>query len=608
MPKLSEMINIKASKSNAVIETDYFYVDKSKSEFVLKSNVDSSDNLLVFVDGYEVSPSDYTINKNIVKFKNPLSIGKRIRIVHFKNIVTDKDNKFLVEYFDGGNDSYKLSKNSVSKKSIIVTVNGLIQSDYEIINNNILKFNTPPSDNSKIVVIHMVGSISFSPTLLDNSVSLSHLALDSIDTRYAKIDNVYDKITIDQKINNLINNAPELLNSLSEIAKALNNDPNFSKNIMDLINTKSPLNHHHNDIYYTKQEVDLMINSKSNKDSHFDQGQILTLLGEKANKTDVYTKSEINNLILNGLQPTNIIHPGNRGVVFGGSHISGLSFNIEYFTINTFGNCVKFGNLQEGKRNASSASNGINNNAIIAGGFSNNSNISKIEKININILGISTDFGNLTAPRSEHTSVSNGTNNRAVIIGGNGGFNFDMEYVTINNPSNSLFFGNLLGSNKNGIAGTSNGKNDRGVFGSLSKSNNVYVNEFISIPVLSNSVEFGTLYPSAYISALSNDTNNRGVFGGGFVNNITSLNRIDFINIAIQGNSQNFGTLTISRGKLAATSNGTNERGVFIGGSSNNNYLSTLDYITISINSNAAPFGDLIIEKSNLAATSNSAL
>jgi len=58
----------------------------------------------------------------------------------------------------------------------------------------------------------------------------------------------------------------------------------------------------------------------------------------------------------------------------------------------------------------------------------------------------------------------------------------------------------------------------------------------------------------------------RGVFGGGY----GDPNVIDYIIISTSGNALDFGDLTVDRSELSATSNGTNDRGVFGGGADSN--------------------------------------
>lgn len=612
MPRLSEMVNSGFQSGNAIIETKFFDItDISQTTFKLKSTINSSDHIFVFLNGKHINLTNFTTNNNnLILINVPLSVGDVLHVVHFKSVtITGKSIDPFIEEFVGGQITYNLSSYANSNHGILVSINGNIQppSNYQLIDGKILTFNTSTPINAKIVVMYLIGAVITTSSVLPNSVGLQHLALDSIDTRYARVENTYTKSDIDEKIDQLVNNAPDLLNSLSEIANALNNDPNFATNIQNQLNNKSPIGHDHNSIYYTKSELDVFLQSKADSINYYNNGQIDTILGEKANRHEVYSKSEIDSLLAsNG----NIVIPviaGNRGIYSGG--INNISFisNIEYFNITTFGNSVKFGNMINPLSATASASNGTNNIGLITGGF-NNSSVNDIQKINILSASNSIEFGKLLSPRSSHCAVSNGTNNRTVIIGGTGGFTNDMEYITTNTPGNAKVFGNLLGTSKTNITGTSNGKNDRGVFGSLLYPN-IWTNQFITIPTLSNSVVFGDSYGATHLSATSNDTQNRGIFAGGLMGGSNTVNTIHYINIAIQSNSVNFGTLTIARKSLAATSNGVNQRAIFAGGIESTNYYSSeVDFVNISINANAAPFGDLLLKQSDQSAMSNAAL
>ena len=82
---------------------------------------------------------------------------------------------------------------------------------------------------------------------------------------------------------------------------------------------------------------------------------------------------------------------------------------------------------------------------IFAGGGSE-SNV--IDYITIENIGNATDFGDLTQGRRELAGTSNGTNNRGVFGGGGDGayrfvFRDTIDYITINSIGNSTTFGDL---------------------------------------------------------------------------------------------------------------------------------------------------------------------
>jgi len=228
---------------------------------------------------------------------------------------------------------------------------------------------------------------------------------------------------------------------------------------------------------------------------------------------------------------------------------------------------------------------------------------SSLEYLIISIPSNTSDFGDLTASRFGLTATSNGINDRGVFGGGYHGNIID--YVTISTPSNAHDFGDLT-IERYSLAATSNGTNNRGVFGGGAPSTNII--DYITISNMGNAHDFGDLTISRPgLAATSNGTNNRGVFGGGSYG-ATEYSIIEYITISTLGNAQNFGNLTIGRGQCGATSNGINDRGIFGGGRVEEETIyriNVIDYITISNMGNAHDFGDLTISRSHTVATSN---
>jgi len=113
-----------------------------------------------------------------------------------------------------------------------------------------------------------------------------------------KADSAVILAEIDTRIANLINSAPETLDTLSELAMALNGDENFATTITNSIATKANIL----DVY-NKTEVDTLLEEKANLSDVIDSldhkanATDLTALsievGSKANTADVYTKVDI---------------------------------------------------------------------------------------------------------------------------------------------------------------------------------------------------------------------------------------------------------------------------------------------------------------------------
>ncbi len=124
---------------------------------------------------------------------------------------------------------------------------------------------------------------------------------------------------VDTKIANLVSSAPETLDTLNELADALGNDPNFATTIASQIGNKA----NSNDVY-TKQETDTLLSNKASTvdlatvattgsyndltdkpvipdaSNFYTKAQTDELLISKANSSEVYTKTEVDNLISSG--------------------------------------------------------------------------------------------------------------------------------------------------------------------------------------------------------------------------------------------------------------------------------------------------------------------
>ena len=93
-----------------------------------------------------------------------------------------------------------------------------------------VKIDTDSLLDKKENVFNVQSPLIFSSTDISNKPTLS---VDS----YAKSD-TYTKSEVNQQINNLIDAAPTQLNTLSELATALNDDSNFATTITNSITTK----------------------------------------------------------------------------------------------------------------------------------------------------------------------------------------------------------------------------------------------------------------------------------------------------------------------------------------------------------------------------------
>ena len=196
------------------------------------------------------------------------------------------------------------------------------------------------------------------------------------------------------------------------------------------------------------------------------------------------------------------------------------------------------------------------------------------------------------------------TGDRGVFGGGAAGSKSNViDYITISSAGDATDFGDLTVARYT-LSATSNGTTGRGVFGGGYEEGGPYSNviDYITISSTGDATDFGDLTGTRiYLAATSNGTTGRGVFGGGY--SASYSNVIDYITISSTGHATGFGDLTVARYGLAATSNGSTGRGVF-GGGYTGPASNVIDYITISSTGDATDFGDLTVARGDLAATS----
>lgn len=295
-----------------------------------------------------------------------------------------------------------------------------------------------------------------------------------------------------------------------------------------------------------------------------------------------------------------------RGVFAGGATGAGpaLTNTIDYTTISVQSGASDFGDLSDNRYQLSATSNGFIDRGVFIAGDNVTNKVNVIEYITISTTGDATNFGNLGTAIDSLTATSNGANDRGVFGGGIwiAGFVDYIGYITISSTGDGTEFGYLT-QKRQDLAATSNGTSERGIFAGGYDSVAGYVNiiDYITISSTGNATNFGDLIAArGGLAATSNGTNDRGVFGGGFTG--AYANVIDYVTISSTGNAADFGDLTSAKSYLTATSDGTSERGIFAGGGA---YLTIIESINISSLGNATSFSNLTIGRYSLVATSD---
>ena len=137
-----------------------------------------------------------------------------------------------------------------------------------------------------------------------------------------------------------------------------------------------------------------------------------------------------------------------RGIIAGGRDANNKNNVIDFITIQSKGNGIKFGELltHEGGVGCSNSTRGI-----FAGGYTHPSIVNIITFITISTFGNDTDFGDLTAVRRGLAGTSSST--RAIFAGGQTPTIVNtIDFITIASTGNATNFGDLNSTKKNHAA------------------------------------------------------------------------------------------------------------------------------------------------------------
>ena len=293
-----------------------------------------------------------------------------------------------------------------------------------------------------------------------------------------------------------------------------------------------------------------------------------------------------------------------RGVI--GWANNPVNTGIDYITISSMGNALKFGDLTSssrwGSHGCASATRGL-----FAGGYINTPaatfyNI--IEYVTISSTGNPVNFGDLTEKTYRSSCLASST--RGVFAHGYkdtpSAFTITntISYVTIASLGDSANFGDLAVESLANTAALSS--STRGVIAGGVSPAEVNTMQYLTIATTGDTIDFGDLTENQN-SPMATSSPTRGIIGGGY-DAPTNTNTIGYITIASTGNAQDFGDLTGLYSVGGAVSNSL--RGVFVGGYTSPSRHNLMEYVTISSTGNTKDFGDLLYARRDFGAFSDS--
>ena len=281
---------------------------------------------------------------------------------------------------------------------------------------------------------------------------------------------------------------------------------------------------------------------------------------------------------------------GARGIFMGG-YTGGPAtrYNIiEYITIPSAGNAIDFGDLSAAKLAPAGVASSRTRGLYFGGNIpSPGADVDVIEYITISSTGDAVDFGNMLGADRYGNAGSNQT--RAVQMGGyDGGSPFTnvMQYVTMASTGNAVDFGDLITSSGTTL-NTCTSPTISVLGGFTGPSNTI---EYITIHTLGNAQDFGDLTNNTNQNCGSNvSSSTRGVF---FPGGPSSIDSIDYITMASKGNAVEYGDTDGMAGGSGRANCASTIRAVTSGGGSHPAYSNQIAYIAIATGGTAVDFGD----------------
>ena len=309
----------------------------------------------------------------------------------------------------------------------------------------------------------------------------------------------------------------------------------------------------------------------------------------------------------------------NTRALFGGGYdyagapaSSGTNKNIiDFITIQSLGNAVDFGDLQQAKQNNASVASTTR--GVWAGGHTG-STINQIDFVTIASAGDAADFGDLSAV--SESFAGSGNNIIGIVGGGNQGPYNGMDKITIASTGGGTDFGDLTQARRD-LGSTSN--QIRQVFAGGAAPGLSDIIDFLQIASLGDCADFGDLVAATRGisgSSVSHGGLELGFFqrpsvtympgsGRGFTNAGTnsggsggSIDRIQLTHIPTLGNAIDFGN-AVARQLVGGVSSLT--RTVIMGGEDPDAVIDTIDSFEHSSLGNTADFGNLSAVRRNMS-------
>ena len=225
-----------------------FTGDGTETNFTLSQSPNSEDDLIVFIEGVFQNQSTYSLSGTTLTFSTAPANTRAIVVYTVKAAVSGA-NLNHDQFTASGSAAFTLSIAPINENNTQVFIDGVYQqkTDYAV-SGTTLTFDTAPTSGAIVEVmtftqteVNVPATGSVVAASIANNVNLNGNPTTTTQSAGNNTTRIATTAFVETAVSNLIDSAPNTMNTLNEIAAALGDDPTFTTTVNNAIATKLPL-------------------------------------------------------------------------------------------------------------------------------------------------------------------------------------------------------------------------------------------------------------------------------------------------------------------------------------------------------------------------------
>ena len=225
-----------------------FTGDGTETDFTLSQSPNSKDDLIVFIEGVFQNQSTYSLSGTTLSFSTAPA-NQRAIVVYTVKAAVSGANLNHDQFTASGSAAFTLSIAPINENNTQVFIDGVYQqkTDYAV-SGTTLTFDTAPASGAIVEVmtftqteVNVPAADSVTTASIADNVGLGGSPTTTTQSASDNSTKIATTAYVTTAVANIIDSAPDTLNTLNEIAAALNDDANFNTTVTNSIASKMPL-------------------------------------------------------------------------------------------------------------------------------------------------------------------------------------------------------------------------------------------------------------------------------------------------------------------------------------------------------------------------------